>query len=477
MSQWQNKLRSIFYPYRIFSFLAFFFLIGVLAGSFLNLNFKYCWVTLFWVVAMFIYIGLVNFYLHNQFLVLCSFGTICLVIGLFLYSGFDFALQRTIVFDREVEISGVIATRPQVDATSQKVTLEIKNFENQKPFRILVTLPHYPLYEYGDNLTLRGKLTEPQNFADFDYQGYLKRYFVVGLIKQPTNVIKNGAEKGASVWFVKKLYQISKIFEDSLNSVLPEPHASLAAGILLGVKRNIPDNLMNNLNATGLTHIIALSGYNVTIIVMIFSYIFLPRLGRKKVLIWGTILIFFFVVMTGASASVVRAAIFSFLILLGNLFGRKADQTNLMLLAAILMVCVNPYILRYDSGFQLSFLAFAGLIYLAPIFQQKFNQIKSRYFPEGVKLVLAETLGAQVAVFPLIWWQFGRVSIIAPLANILVVPLIPLVMLLIFAAGSLNLTWSMFGKIGLVLLWPLLQYIIWIVGLLASLPLSSITKQ
>jgi len=295
-------------------------------------------------------------------------------------------------------------------------------------------------------------------------------------MNQPKNITFLNCDTSISVRFIGGLYDFSAHFENGLNRVLTEPHASLAAGILLGVKRNIPDSLMTSLNITGLTHVIALSGYNITIIIIIFTKLFLTRLGRRRVFVTGSALILFFVLMTGASPSVTRAAILSLLILFGDLIGRRADKTNLMLLAAVLMVLINPFVLRFDVGFQLSFLAFAGLIYLSPLFKIMFEKKRLKKLPDGIKLPLIETLSAQLAVFPLIWWQFGRVSLIAPLANILVLPLIPLSMALIFFAGSLTLVNVPLGQITGFITWPVLEYIIEIVELLAKIPLASIGK-
>ena len=140
------------------------------------------------------------------------------------------------------------------------------------------------------------------------------------------------------------------------------------------------------------------------------------------------------------------------------------------------MVIANPYILRYDSGFQLSFLAFAGLIYISPQIKKIFEKRNLKKLPDGIKMPLVETLGAQLAVFPLIWYQFGRLSLIAPLSNILVLPLIPLSMLLIFITGVGAMLNFQLGLICSFILWPVLEYIIKIVELLAKVPWASIAK-
>jgi competence protein ComEC len=274
--------------------------------------------------------------------------------------------------------------------------------------------------------------------------------------------------------FLSILFSIPNLFKSSLNKVLPEPHSSLSSGILLGSKRNIPDSLLLDLQKTGLTHIIALSGFNVTIIIAIFAQLLTVYLGRKRTFILGMILVIIFVLMTGASPSILRAAIFSFLILFGRTIGRAGDQTNLLLLTALLMTLFNPYLLSYDLGFQLSFLAFGGLIYLSPFFEKIFQKPRLNSLPNGIKSSLAQTLSAQLAVAPLIFFKFGLVSLISPLANLLVVGAIPWIMLMTFVTGLLSLIYIPLGKIMIVMLWPMLEYVIKLVEVLANLPFSSL---
>lgn len=471
-----RKFAETYYPYRIFTILALFFLAGVLIASFIGLDFARVWPVIIFTIICLVFSAFINLLLRNTALILISFTLIFLFLGLLDYSWFESKNIVVLPFNTEIEISGKIVARPQVDFKNQKVIIEFNLPDQKKTSRVLVSALRFPAYKYDDIIQVRGKLTEPPVFDDFDYRSYLKRYLVYGLINQPKNITYVSHDRSIAGRFIGALYDFSDRFEAALNGVLTEPHASLAAGILLGVKRNIPDDLMTALNATGLTHIIALSGYNVTIIVFVFSAMFIGRIGRRRVFIYGMVMILLFILMTGASSSVVRAGIFSSLILFGGLIGRQADQTNLMLLAAVLMVIVNPFVLRYDAGFQLSFLAFAGLIYISPVVRKIFERKHLKKIPDGIKQPLIETLGAQTAVFPLIWFQFGRLSLIAPLANVLVLPLISLSMALIFITGIFGLIYLPLGQAAGFILWPVLEYIIKIVELLSKIPWASLTK-
>jgi len=244
--------------------------------------------------------------------------------------------------------------------------------------------------------------------------------------------------------------------------------------LILGIKRNIPDYFNDALSKTGLTHIIALSGYNITIILIVLGNVLLGYLNRKQVFIVGMLFVLAFVVLTGAASSVVRAAIFSLMVIFGKTIGRQADFTNLILLAAVTMLLLNPFLLRSDVGFQLSFLAFAGIIYLSPVIKKIFEKEKYKKIPEWIKNPLTETLSAQILVTPLILTIFGRVSFISPLANVLVLWIIPLSMGLAFAVGLAGIIFYPLGFVLAFLLWPCLEFIIQTVLILSKMPLASL---
>lgn len=473
--------RDIYYPYRIFTVLCLSFLLGIFIASLTNISFlNSSWIFAYTISALLL-AALFNQLFKSKVLVLISFCLIFLSLGSGYYSYNDWKNYRNIIFEQDLEIVGKISQRPEPNYKNQKVVIKItecfsngtrlKDIEGAK---IIVRLPTFPEYRFGEYLSLQGKISQPENFSGFDYKNYLKRWHIVGEVKNPVKINFKGSSANPIDKGYGFLYSIANTFEIALNKVLPEPHSSLASGILLGVKRNIPDDLMLDLQKTGLTHIIALSGFNVTILIAIFARSLVMYLGRRQTFLLGTTLVILFVIMTGASASVVRAAIFSLLILFGTTIGKRADQTNLLLLAALAMVVINPYILPYDVGFQLSFLAFAGLIYLTPIIGRYIEKKNFKFISKNVGSTLSETLGAQFAVTPLILYQFGLVSLISPIANLLVVWIIPWIMLATFATGLLSLIYYPLGKLVVAFLWPGLEYILRIVEFLANIPLAAI---
>lgn len=218
-------------------------------------------------------------------------------------------------------------------------------------------------------------------------------------------------------------------FFSGIRNALPEPLAGFGLSLLAGVRTALPRELQNDLAVTGLTHIIAVSGYNLTIIirgvgrVLSRSSLFLSTAAS----LW---LIAAFVVFTGGSASIVRAAIVSVLALLTAYYGYRIRPLALIALAVGITAFHNPALPFKDLGWQLSFLAFFGILVIAPL-------ARERWLPRGgfVSGMIIESLAAQLMTLPLIMHHFNQASLIAPVANMAVLPLIPVAMLAVFTAA------------------------------------------
>jgi competence protein ComEC len=225
------------------------------------------------------------------------------------------------------------------------------------------------------------------------------------------------------------IYDSTRRFNAGMQSALPEPMASFGLGLLIGQRATMPADITAALTAVGLVHIVAVSGYNLTIIV---SGIGRLRLGSKyQKLILSLALIAAFILVTGFSASIVRAAMVSVLSLWAWYYGRRIKPIVLITIAAAVTGLWSPFYVWGDLGWYLSFLAFFGVLVIAPI-------ISARLFdkpPKLLTMVLIETLSAEIMTLPLILMTFSQLSIIALIANALVVPLVPLAMLLAAVAG------------------------------------------
>ncbi|MDD2753386.1 MAG: ComEC/Rec2 family competence protein [Candidatus Portnoybacteria bacterium] len=341
---------------------------------------------------------------------------------------------------------------------------------------ILVVAKKYPAYQYGDKLEITGKLKTPSVSDDFDYKSYLAKEDIYSIAYFPEMKL---LAQGRGNWLMTRLLFVKNKFSDSIGRVLTEPQAAFLAGLILGEKRGLPQDIMDAFSRTGTTHIIALSGFNITIIAVALMNLFNFFMVRRQISFWLSVgAIILFVLMTGAAASVVRAAVMGILVLLAQQVGRLYQIRNALVLAGAIMVYLNPRVLVWDLGFQLSFAATLGLIYTSPILQNWFIGEKEREDGNkkilGLKEILIATLAAQIAVLPLLIINFGQLSLIAPLANILVLPFIPATMFFGFLSALVGLAILPLGKVLGWLAWLFLTYEIRIIELLAKLPLAAV---
>lgn len=234
---------------------------------------------------------------------------------------------------------------------------------------------------------------------------------------------------GMRLWILNRIEQ-----------AYPNQVGEFLKGILIGYTDTLPEDIKESFKKTGVSHILAVSGYNMAIIVMLVYQQLMNRQVSRKISFWMTVIVILvFTILTGAEASIMRAGIFAILILTAEQIQRYVGGMRPLILCATLLIIMNPFYIAYDIGFQLSFLAVIGLIIYGQLFQTYTEGIPSL----GILPMIGETLFAQILVLPILIYYFGQISIISILANILIVPIIPLAM----AWGSLTslfLNWSIF---------------------------------
>lgn len=258
--------------------------------------------------------------------------------------------------------------------------------------------------------------------------------------------------------------QFTRRFSAGMHSALPEPQGSFGLGLLIGQRNTLSQDLTNQLVMVGLVHIVAVSGYNLTILVRAATRLKLK--SKYQQLLLSLSLIGVFILMTGFSASIVRASIVSTLGLWAWYYGLKIRAIVLIGFTAALTGFVNPFYVWGDLGWYLSFLAFFGVLVVAPM-------VSKRLFTKQPKIltsVVLETLAAEIMTLPLIMMTFGQLSLIALLANVLIVPLVPVAMLLGATAAAAGM---LLAPIAGWLAWPataLLTYMLDVVHLLSAIP-------
>lgn len=255
-------------------------------------------------------------------------------------------------------------------------------------------------------------------------------------------------------------------FADNVRKAIDEPQASLGLGYLLGQRRALPPELDQALVVAGLTHIVVASGYNLTILVRLARRLFV-NISKYLSTLSAAGMIMAFVAITGASPSMTRAGLVAGLSLAAWYYGRRVHPLVLLPFAAAVTVLVNPAYAWNDLGWQLSFAAFAGVMILAPLLQRYFYGDKK---PGTVRQILGETISATIVTLPILVLAFGQFSNVAIVANLLILPFVPIAMLLTFVAGIAGVMMpGIASVIGLPAEW-LLGYMVWTAQYVANLP-------
>lgn len=269
------------------------------------------------------------------------------------------------------------------------------------------------------------------------------------------------------------LWKFRQKFTAGLQTALPEPLSSFGLGILIGQRSTLPKWMMNDLSNAGLTHLVAVSGYNLTILVNVARRL-LKKQSHFQSTIAAAMLVIVFLLITGFSASIVRAAIIAGISIGTGYYGRTVKPVLLLGLSALITALYNPLYIWFDVGWYLSFTAFFGVVVLAPLFTRRFWKEKE---PKLVAQVVIESGCAQLVTMPIITGVFGQLSVISMVSNVLILPLVPLAMLFSMMAG---LAGSLGPWLGGIIALPgrvLLTYILDLTSVCARLPHSVVPLQ
>jgi competence protein ComEC len=375
-----------------------------------------------------------------------------------------------------VQLRGVITGQVEERERSQRFRLRVDAAYARREWQetegsILVTTRLFPRFEYGDALELRGKLETPPSFESFDYREYLARQSVVSLAAFP-EIRRTATGRGNA--FIQLLADLRRPLDEALARSMPEPEAALARGILLGQRSSMPRDLTDDFNAAGISHLVAISGYNVMLVAGLCLSSLSWLIGRRKAVVAAMLLVLLFALFVGASPSVLRAALMAQLMLGAVLAGRPGSGLTAVALAGALLALADPLIID-DVGFQLSFTATLGLVILARPLTAALTGLLQR-FPGGQYTAenLAITAAASIAVLPVIVLTFGRVSLVALPANLLATLAFPLVLAMSAATAVVGALSEDLGRVlGQVSHLPL-AYLITVGRFFADLPVASI---
>lgn len=339
---------------------------------------------------------------------------LALYLGYFRYENYyviHSVVDLTKYNNQKVMLVGFVSEEIDPGGNYQKLTVKVSKVNDKNSDGlVLVSLAKYPEYRYGDVLKISGKLENPENWSAFRYDRYLARYDIYSTMSWPL-VEKLGYQNN----FYRQLMSFKEKIYRTINKSLPEPEAGLANALLLGYKGTLDGEEKNNFACCGLSHVIAISGSHLTLLAgLLIAVLSKIGLSGKKGFLLVLAFVWFYTFFTGLQTSAWRSAIMITVTLWETINGRQNNGGSLLFFAGALMLLINPLLLRDDLGFQLSFLAMIALIYFQPLGEKILGQ-------GSIKSILSLTIFSQLLTWPISAFNFGTFSVIAPLANLVVV--------------------------------------------------------
>ena len=445
----------------------FYFCLSFIGGIFLNSFFQISQISI--LVLLVLAIFLVTVLWKFKKIVIAGFCILILIAGIWRHQMVNSGiinndLRKYNDKEEAITLIGRVSKEADVRETNTMLEIKVEDLEG----KVLVTTNKYPEYQYGDGLKIKGKLKTPPVFEDFSYKDYLVKDGIYSVIYYPEIEL---IEKNQGNF----LYAQVLDFKDKLRKViyqnLSPPQSLILGALILGDKKQISQEWKEKLNYAGVRHLTAVSGMHVAILSsVLISFLIGIGLWTRQAFYFSIILILLFIIMTGLQSSAIRAGIMGGLFLLGQHLGRLSQSLRAIVFAAVLILAFNPLLLKLDVGFQLSFLAMVGIIYFLPFFQKWFRSVSH---PSQFKDIVAITLSAQIFTLPILIYNFGYFSLVSPITNILLLPLLPYIMVFgfIFAIAGL-----LFHPLGWFLSLPvsfLLIYLTKVVGWFFNLPFSA----
>ncbi len=344
-------------------------------------------------------------------------------------------------YGKETQYTGFVSNFPDIREKSNRVIIQITQINEIKAEnlgKLLLIYPSEQSLDYGDLITMKAKSKKPKYFQGFNYPQYLKRFGVQTIIRSKQNITVVSPKTHGN-YFIKTAKSVRNYLAKNLESSLPKPHNQIAMGILLGVKKELPEKSSQDFKNSGLQHILVVSGFNVTILI-VFVALLLRQFGRRIIFLGSLVSLFFFTLMVGADPPVLRAAVFGGICGWAIVSGQFSDSRNLLFLTAVILALWNPMMIQTDVSFFLSFFATFGIIVGLPVILPFFDFITDRF---ELRTIISVIVVAQISVFPILGLTFGTFPFVGFFANIFVEPLIPIAM---FFSGIVSILPSFLGN-------------------------------
>lgn len=361
----------------------------------------------------------------------------------------------------KVTISGVVCSDPQHNERSFRFSVCVDQMERPEQRNLkgkVLVIQRSGEWKYGDRINLFGSVKTPDENEEFSYKDYLAQRGIYSLMAYPYVEFVKAGQGG---WIKTWLFQLRQAAYQRIQDFLPQPEAGLLSGILLGIETDIPYELEKAFQDTGTAHVVAISGFNMAILAGIFLKGFRKYLSIWWAAVLAILAMALYTVLVGGAPAVARAAVMSCLAMSASLIGRGQSGMYTLALTAAVMCLFNPLLIG-DAGFQLSVTATLGLVLYADRLMNEFRSLAGKYLPVAVVERLTGpvsdyflfTLAAQVMTLPVVMYHFERLSLTTLLANPLILPVQPLVMILGGIAVIVGLVIVPLGQ--------LLSYVVWV---------------
>ena len=381
-----------------------------------------------------------------------------------------------------VQLRGTISDDPETGGKTTHLRVDVEAIDVDGQWQevtgtALLFVPPYLSYDYGDVLLVTGELTTPPQLDDFDYAAYLAHQGIQATMLYPEmETLDTGKGLRPLAWVYSLRHRLGR----SIAEVLPEPQASLAQAVILGMRGNIPPDFKSDFSRSGTTHLLAISGLHLSVVAGMLLAIGVRLFGRRRYgHIWLALAgVWLYAVITGMNPPVLRAAIMASMFLAAETLGRQRSAITGLAFAAAVMTATDPQTL-WQVSFQMSFLAMVGLVTVSPFLQSWGREAVTRVLPEhGIAAAVARylidnlsiALGVLIAVWPLIAYYFGIVSLVAPLATLLALPALPWVIVTGAVAAGLGVVALPVAQIVGWLAWVFTSYMLLVVNGLAGVP-------
>jgi len=390
------------------------------------------------------------------------------VIGLFRIVFWDPGqpIFLTKLFDTKIQCVGRIISFPERREENMiyDVKVEMLNEKKVKSFGVRITTHQHIKFVRGEKISFYGKLEEPFESNEFSYKQYLSRKYIFSTMRNPY------MEKieDTSLWW-EFVGNMRYSMQNHIQSTYQYPYGGFLEGLLLGRRYGLSPELSDVFQVTGLTHIIAISGYNITLIIMIMANMF-GFLGRYAKVLVCSVAVIIFTILVGAEAAVVRACLMG-LVALGALwFGRQSFVWTSLLLAGVFMTYMEPRTFLFDVGFQLSVVATIGVVALSDMCMKWFKFLPKKF---EIRDSFAITIAAQITTLPLLIYYFNNISIVSPIANVVAAPFLPWAMFFGFLESVLSFI-PVVSHLLLFITQGLLKIVVFLATLCSKVPFAQV---